>query len=238
VNHHDSIRCRLFEVRRFDLWARSLVAVGLALAALVLSACASAGGTAQFTLDSLTSPGRGLRGDFDSGTYAFDGPNHITAVLLQGPSEHPVMAAVIRMFWYPTAGQTAIEKTSTNATINYMIFTGEKEGEVGVYSGAGFVKPGGEPGDATLAFALEESHLRLSDGSGRFQDVLGTAAVTGRCSVTHDDLTTKQNLHQLDVLVSQRLAYPRLVAAPQRDSSTAQVVTRTPTESAYGAAMH
>lgn len=162
--------------------------------------------------------GSEMSGAFPRGYYSVDGDQGLTLVLLEGTEENPSRAVTMRMQWRPRAGKTPIDRNATNATIHYAIFTGSPGGEVGVYSGAGFVFPRGTAGDETLRLSLWDSSLRLLDRTNGFQDLLGQAILTGDLQVEHNPAQTRLIIAQLDRLLTDKLGYPRVVqVAPSHE---------------------
>lgn len=164
-----------------------------------------------------------LTGRFDKAYYAGQGSETLTFVLLDGPSEAPRQAAIVRMFWMPQAGRTPLARAATNATVLHMIFPREGgSAEVGVYAGAGFLYPGQRPGGPRLTARLWEAAVQLADRSDRFTDLLGQATLSGRIRATYDPPRVRRLLHQLNAEVNETLGYPRMVesdrplAVPQR----------------------
>lgn len=161
-----------------------------------------------------------LRGDFSSAYYVFDSTESITVVLIEGPEDEPTQAAAIRLMWNPKAGQTPINPDATNATIQYVVFANRRtdEGyfrEVGVYSGAGFLHLDSKPGESTLNASLWQADLLLADRSDRFKDLLGQSTMRGSFTAKRDSVKVQQLLQQLNLRVSERLGYPRMVDASQ-----------------------
>lgn len=192
-----------------------LLAVNLAL----LPGCSFFQGDAgNLTLRSQAPSGSTLQGNFTTSIYRFDSANHLTIILLDGPIENPVQALTVRMFWQPSAGKTPIDPTATNATVNYVIFTGSQGQEMGLYSGAGFLFPYDEPGDSSLSLGLWDANLLLTDRTTAFQDLLGPALLSGKFTAQRDDANTQDLIRRLNLLVSQRLQYPRMVAIPQSNA--------------------
>lgn len=152
-----------------------------------------------------------LQSGFETGLYRFDDKNNATIVLFNGPPENPAQAVTIRLFWQPRGGKTPIDQTATNATIHYVIFTGAPAQQAGVYSGAGFVYPKNSPGGARLQGSVWEADLVLQDSSSGFKDLLGQAKLTGSFAVRRDDAGTLGAIRRLELMVRQRLGYPRLV---------------------------
>lgn len=167
----------------------------------------------RLVLKSLSSPDTFLVGGFQTRLYQVDDQNNLTLLLLDGTIEDPIQVVTIRMFWKPRAGRTPIDPTATNATIYYTIFSGQNRSEVGIYAGAGFVYPGGRPGDEEFNASVWHATLRLTDRSTKFDDLLGSAVLEGNLAATRDDATVRRVLKRLGVLISQKMGYPRWVNA-------------------------
>jgi len=182
------------------------------LLSLASAGCAGDGG-GSLAIRSQDDTGGQLQGGFGTGIYSLDDKNNLTAVLFDGPQENPTQAVVIRMFWKPRAGRTPIDSNATNATIHYIIFTGEGNRVTGIYSGAGYVYPNSKTGEDPLAAGVWQASLRLADKSETFQDRLGQAMVKGKFTARRDATAVQQAIRQINVLVRERLGYPRLVDA-------------------------
>ena len=168
-----------------------------------------------------TGPVIRLQGDFDRAWYRHDDPNTATFVLLDGPEDAPRQAAVLRLFWRPRPGLTPLERTATNSTCALLIFAqrgralggtpGPDFGEVGIYTGAGFLQPAAAPGGATLTAEVWEATLRLDTGSAGFADLLGQATMSGSFQAQRNPAKVGQLLKDLQRAVTERLGRPRLV---------------------------
>lgn len=185
---------------------------------------------ADLTIRSLSRDNIILRGGFEHGIYTIADKNTAIILLYDGPVENPSQAVTIRMFWNPHAGRTPIDPTATNATMQYVIFTGEGDKEVGIYSGAGYIFPRMDMGgrkfiasvwQATLRMRDDKQTVKSQDGkavevhirdhSPGFHDQLGQAQLAGKFTVERDDLGIQQAMHRLNVLVRERLGRTRLV---------------------------
>ena len=127
------------------------------------------------------------------------------------------------MMWQPKAGLTPVNPDATNATIQYIVFANRRteEGfyrEVGVYSGAGFLHLDSTPGDARLNASLWQADLLLADRSERFKDLLGQSTLRGSFTAERDGVKVQELLKRLNLKVSQRLGYPRLVGEDNREA--------------------
>lgn len=181
-----------------------------------LSFFRSTGG--ELAIRSQTVDGPTMKSGFSDGYFTVADKNTLTVVMFEGPVEAPTQAVTIRMFWNPRAGKTPVDETATNATIHYIIFTGENREDVGIYSGAGFVYPNsGLDGDKLVA-GVWQSSLRLTDQSKGFHDRLGQATLEGRFTVQRNDGAIEPTLHGLYVQIRERLGRSRLVKSDQLPS--------------------
>lgn len=192
--------------------------------ALLSTGCNSSLWTSQSALAIVSQDDTSLRlqGDFNSAYYIFDSTESVTVILIEGPEDNPTQAAAIRMMWQPKAGLTPVNPDATNATIQYIVFANRRtdEGfykEVGVYSGAGFLHLDSEPGDARLTASLWQADLLLADRSDRFKDLLGQSTLRGSFTAQRDSVKVQQLLKRLNLKVSDRLGYPRLVGQQPSD---------------------
>jgi hypothetical protein len=185
------------------------------IVALFVSGCSaltrSGDGGGKLAIQDESEQGAVLRGGFDSGIYRFHNQNNLVVLLFDGPQDDPTQVVILRMFWWPRAGQTPIDPTATNASVHYIIFAGEQRQEVGIYSGAGFVYPTSRPGGRMLKAGVWHAHLRLVDSSDGFTDRLGQAVLKGKFQARRDELALEPVLHRLNVLIQNQLGYPRLV---------------------------
>ncbi|MEX2670786.1 MAG: hypothetical protein WD294_01610 [Phycisphaeraceae bacterium] len=196
--------------------ARSrLTITGLALLMLsmaVLGGCSVHGG--EMTVGSVLDPDVALRGDFDHGIYSYQDENTLRVVLIEGEMDSPRQVVHLQMHWVPRAGRTPTDRTSTNATVRYVIFS---DGAAGVYSGAGFLFPQNTPGGASFRGQLRNTSVRLIDGSEDFVDRLGLAEVSGSFNVRRDDAATLRMTRLIERRLSDRLGYPAVVENTTRD---------------------
>ncbi len=168
-------------------------------------------GGGQLSIASQSSPGTKLAGGFSRGWCSYNGKDSLTILLIDGPEDDPSQVVTVRMFWEPSPGNTPIDPTATNATIHYVIFTGQDKNQVGIYSGAGFVFPTSDPGDATLEAGVWQANLTMADRSAGFNDLLGQAMLRGDFTATNDSVAVEQAMRRINVKIQQRLGYPRQV---------------------------
>ncbi len=193
-----------------------LIAAGLLLTVSACSVGNPVGLTVRGQNETDTTPVQ-LTGDFRAAYYADTDPNNITFVLIDGDENQPTQAVVIRLFWRPRAGRTPLQKTATNCTISYLVFAPDPDndrrnpGQVGVYTGAGFLMPASAPGPAQLVADMWDASLRLDTRSDRFADLLGQATLTGSFEARRDPAKVDALLQQLNRALTDRLGFPRLV---------------------------
>lgn len=170
--------------------------------------CAGCAGGGRLALRSAEHADRVLLGNFNQGIYGFDDRNTLHVVLIEGEAGAPAQAVHVQMYWTPRAGRTPIDENATNATVHYIVFTGEG---AGVYSGGGFLFPRNDPGERSLHAEVRNASLRLLDASGDFSDRLGLATASGGFRARRDDLAAQRTLRQIESHLRDRLGYPRFV---------------------------
>lgn len=89
----------------------------------------------------------------------------------------------VHMFLAPRAGSTPIAFTASTATVRQVIFSA---GQVGMYSGGGFLLPSGKAGDDVFGGTLRDASLRLTARSPGFVDRLGPADFASSLRVPRD----------------------------------------------------
>jgi len=80
--------------------------------------------------------------------------------------------ARVHMFLRPKAGNTPIEDTATNATVELLVLS---RGAIGVYEGAGFLQPGSKPGGARFGGSMDGATVKLVASNASFVDPIGPA---------------------------------------------------------------
>ena len=90
----------------------------------------------------------------------------------------------IHMFLRPRPGRTPIEGTASTAAIRHVVLA---NGEVGVYSGGGFMLPSGNIGDGRFGGRIFRATLKLTRATDGFNDLLGAAEFSGAVTAPLDD---------------------------------------------------
>jgi hypothetical protein len=184
---------------RCAAWA--IVAVMLAAG---LGGCARGG---NLTITS-TVDGSALVSDFDFAVYQYRGRNAVDVVMVKGTDDAPQQLVHVRMYWVARAARTPTSVRATNTTISYVIFEGD---QAGVYGGGGMLFPSRTATGGTFSARLENAALRLMDASGEFAGDLKLADAAGSFRATYDPGRALRLLRKAEVMLRQRLGYPRFV---------------------------
>lgn len=89
----------------------------------------------------------------------------------------------VHMFIAPKAGATPIAFTANSVTVRHLIIA---EGQLGQYSGGGFLLPKGTAGDATFGGTLKDASMRLTARTPGFVDRLGACEFESGLKVPKD----------------------------------------------------
>jgi hypothetical protein len=108
----------------------------------------------------------------------------------------------VQLIWEPIAGKTSIARTATNVVLRLVIVSGD---EVGVYAGAGFAWPWGDPGDDGRTLVITGSSLSLIARTKGFVDLLSPAEITGTVVSRHDPDGTVRWRRAVSQIVTNRL---------------------------------
>lgn len=170
--------------------ARRFPLLLLPIALLALQACTIGAST---RLESMSGDGRVQleavtavytpSGDTGAQVYLTDLPRNRLArgTDLSDTSGHLIQ---INMFLTPLPGRTPIDPTASNASIRWIIIA---QGEIGVYSGGGFVLPSELPGEDVYAAQVQGATLELTARTPRFRDALGSSRMHATVRVPKDD---------------------------------------------------
>lgn len=115
----------------------------------------------------------------------------------------------LHLFIRPYAGRTPIEPTAANAAVRWAVLA---EGELGVYTGAGFVLPNRTITGDKLTGNLSGATLRLTHATPGFHDALGPSRLSMGFTAERDEETARALAQRLDAIA--RRAMPVEVPAP------------------------
>lgn len=194
----------------------------LILAAGTLSGCGLFKGTAgAIEVRSLSDDPVTLASDFTTGLFTYDEDTGAGAsfMLTDVPLDDLFAGKVssgqilhVQVLWIPLAGSTPMDASATNASIRYVVVA---DGEVGVYSGAGFAMPLDDLNDKRVTISLRDATLQLQDSTAGFNDLLSPANLSGNFKTQRDDRRARQMNRAASQLVTNALGKTRLVMAGQ-----------------------
>ena len=137
---------------------------------------------ANLTATSLAEDPTSLRIQLDHGCYAeqsaetsFFLSDHTLEELTKGELRNAIIVNA-QLLWNPKPGSTPVDPTATNVVLRVVLLT---EGELGIYGGAGFGWPRGEPGKSAMAVELVGSTLTLLHSTEGFRDLLSPFVMLG-----------------------------------------------------------
>jgi len=123
----------------------------------------------------------------------------------------------IELLWLPKPGRTPLEPTATNASIRLVVIS---DGELGVYGGAGFAMPSGNPAeDSSISLALRDASLQLLECTSGFNDLLSPAQLTGSVTSRRSDAETRKLNLAASQLVTNAIKQTRFVGG-QREAAS------------------
>ncbi len=144
--------------------------------------------------------------------YLTDLSAEALTALLENPGDPSVSGQLmhVHMFVRPKPGRTPIQQTAITATVRHLIIA---NGQVGLYSGAGFMFPSGTPGDKIFGGSITRADIRLERATPGFIDRLGPAEMTISFAAKKDP--------QLSDELHRRIELLSLAAAPVEDAASA-----------------
>ena len=144
--------------------------------------------------------------------YLTDLSAEALTALLENPGDPSISGQLVHvhMFVRPKPGRTPIQQTAISATVRHLIVAG---GQVGMYTGAGFMFPSGKPGDSVFGGSITRADLRLERATAGFTDQLGPAEMTISFGAKRDEELSDELHRRIELLA--------LAAQPIEDESTA-----------------
>jgi hypothetical protein len=95
----------------------------------------------------------------------------------------------LHMFLTPRAGSTPISSEACSVTVRHIILAG---GELGVYSGGGFLLPRSDLGDEQFIGRVRDATLRLTGSTRGFADKLGAASLDATIAAQRDEAMARR----------------------------------------------
>jgi hypothetical protein len=187
------------------------------LAAIALTGCSWVGGSkGAIRAHSLGNDPVLLQGNFRNVFFAHESNGEPSFILSDVPLDQIASGEAktaqvlhVQLLWDPVAGRTPMEPSATNASIRYVVIA---NGEVGVYSGAGFAMYSGKlASDKRITLTLRDASLQLQDATAGFNDLLSPAQMTGTFTALRDDAKARQMHRAASQIVTNALGKTRLV---------------------------
>jgi hypothetical protein len=100
---------------------------------------------------------------------------------LTGVSGHLIH---VNMFLTPRPGRTPIDAAASNASIRWIVIA---DGEVGIYTGGGFVLPSAPPGNSSFGATVKRASLEIGIHTARFVDPLGPSRMQASFRAPRDE---------------------------------------------------
>ena len=121
----------------------------------------------------------------------------------------------VELLWEPKAGATPVDASATNAAIHHVIIS---DGEIGVYGGAGFAMPHGDPGDDRMRMTLRDATVRLLESTDGFRDLLTPGKIMGDFTARLDPASARKIHRATSQLVTNAVGRSTLVHAREHGS--------------------
>jgi hypothetical protein len=205
---------------------RALPALLAIIAVYCLAGCAGSGkATGSLRAESLGDDPVVLNARYVAAVYARDDDDTISFFLSEVPVEDLLDGDItdgqvmhLELLWRPKAGSTPMDSSATNASIRHVIMV---DGELGLYGGAGFALPQGQPGKDRMRISLRDATLRLLESTDGFADPLTPARMTGSFTAIHDPQLVRKLHWALSQVVTNALGRSRFVARPVESADAA-----------------
>lgn len=183
---------------------------------IAVAGCTWSGGSAgAIRAQSLGDEPVVLEGNFKNVVFAYDPSVEPSFILSDAPLNQMTTGDAtaaqvlhVQLLWDPVAGRTPMEASATNASIRYLVIA---NGEVGLYSGAGFAIYRGSLQSKRITITLRDATLQLQDATPGFNDLLSPAQLTGTFTAVRDDDKARQMHRAASQIVTNALGKTRLV---------------------------
>jgi hypothetical protein len=132
---------------------------------------------------------RSLFQEFDDAYYQLDAAGDLDLLLRRRspseaiPTEYITQTILVRTYWRPIPGTTAIESSMINAKITYVIQSGRA---TCIYEGSGFVSFSEQRKGRSLSGRIESGHLRPTGEIGNPPHPFGRAQIEGTFRALND----------------------------------------------------
>ena len=199
----------------------ALLSVITLVAISIVSACELIKPVGSMRAQSLNADPVAIDAKYSTAFYAHGGSLESSFILSDVPLEILLKSKVsnghilhVQMLWVPKPGSTPMDSSATNVSIRYIIMS---DGELGLYTGAGFALPQDKMGSDLVTIDLRNAYLTLTDSTSGFVDLLSPASLTGDFTATLNDQRTRQMRSALRRIINSAL--PRSLNAKADDKN-------------------
>lgn len=187
----------------------------------IATGCESAKPVGTMRAQSLGTEPVAIDANYTTAFYAYGGSVESSFIMSDVPLEILLKSKVsdghilhMQMLWIPKPGATPMDISATNVSIRYIIIS---NGEMGLYTGAGFAIPQDKMGSDSITIDLRNANLTLTSSTAGFVDLLSPASLTGDFTATLNDQRTQQLRSALRRII--KSALPRTRNAKSEDNN-------------------
>lgn len=116
----------------------------------------------------------------------------------------------LELLWKPIPGETPLESTATNLSIQHVVIAND---QLGMYGGTGFAWPGGTVGETDISLSVSNASLSLLESTQGFVDRLTPALLSGQVTAVHNPQLARRIGLATSQVVTNKLGQPRFVRA-------------------------
>lgn len=214
---------------KLSIFKPALLSAIAVAAILIISGCNSAKPVGSMRAQSLNADPVAIDAQYSTAFYAHGGSVESSFILSDVPLEKLLKSKVnnghilhVQMLWVPKPGSTPMDSSATNVSIRYIIIS---DGELGLYTGAGFAIPQSDIGSDLVTIDLRNAYLTLTDSTSGFVDLLSPASLTGDFTATLNDQRTRQIRSALRRIINSALPRSRNAKADEENMYARQAVT-------------
>ncbi len=184
--------------------------------------CDSVKQVGSMRIQSLDADPVAIDAKYTTAFYAHGGSVESSFILSDVPLEKLLKSKVsnghilhVQMLWIPKPGSTPMDSSATNVSLRYIIMS---NGELGLYTGAGFAIPQDKMGSDLVEIDLRSASLTLTDSTPGFVDLLTPAKLTGDFTATLNDQRTQQMRSALRRIINSALPRNRNAKADDNNA--------------------
>lgn len=188
------------------------------ITSIILTGCAGRGTVGALRAVSLSEEPVSLAFHPSIACYDHDPAQGTSFWLADAPFEKIVNGEVtagqivhVELLWIPKPGTTPANPAATNASIRWIVIS---DGELGVYSGAGYATPGGKLGGRSAGLSVHHASLTLEWSTDGFRDLLTPAELRGGFSAPLDARMVRRTRMTVSQFVTDAIGLGMFVQLP------------------------